>query len=1127
MLRLIKQKSKLSLKRKYSNRIRRITILSLLLVIFIVSNISGQDRQPIDYQIGAYNGTDTETHKLVGNSDELLSDTMSKESSIPLFQILLFFILSSFLLYFTLNILRKSKEDPLAYHFSSKGAKNMGIIAVTLLISIISLAALIFLNRIEIKIKQNSRTALKTVLQTTDEGLKIWAHHNLENLNIYAENPIIIKSTKELLEGPRSKEILLKSSNQNILRQFFKNYLNRSDFRGFFIVAPDSTSLSSMRDSNIGTKNIIALKRSDLFTRVLNGNSLFIPPLRSDVVIDSEKGVGTPTCFFAAPIKNKSDNIIAVLIIRIDPSQDFTLITQTGRIGETGETYAFDRDAMLITESRFDDQLRDSGLIDKDQKGIMNIHIRVPVNGKNNPGINPLTMMAEHATRGENGYNTDCYYDYRGTMVIGAWLWDEELNIGLATEIDQAEVIKTYFYIRNSIFALSGITLTLFIISVLFSFYLEDKADKELKKANSNLEQKIEERTKKLSESEIKFRTLADYTYDWEYWIQPDGHYKYISPSCKNISGYTSDEFNDKPDLFFQIIHPEFKDEVKSHFDQESLNNEGFSKVEFILISKDGEHKWIEHSCIPIFNDSGQFLGRRGTNRDITDRKKYEEELKKFNVLVDQSPFSIVMTDLEGNIEYVNPHFENITGYGFNEALGQNTRILKSDNTDPELYKNLWDTITTGRSWKGEFQNKNKTGGFFWESATITPLINQRGQIFQYLAIKENITDKKLLENQLHQSQKMEAIGQFAGGIAHDFNNILTAILGFAEIGLMDKKEDMILNNIQSSSLRAASLVKKLLGFSRKQIIDPLVIDVKHLVDDLEKMLNRMIGEEIKIIKSYKDNIPLIFADPGQIEQIIINLVINARDAINSKDKQVDKPLININLDTVNIQTVKKENMYEIPKGHYLIMSVSDTGSGMDKETQKKIFEPFFTTKEEGKGTGLGLATAYGIIKQNNGYINVYSEIGIGTTFRIYWPVFKNFKTVETDSRETKVTLTGTESIVLIEDDKDIVTMVEKGLTKLGYKVISYSDPDIALEEIPKLDVDIDLLISDVILPNMNGKVFTDKLSLILPDLKILYTSGYTDDHIVNAGILKKDVNFISKPFNLIELTKKIKYITG
>ena len=510
---------------------------------------------------------------------------------------------------------------------------------------------------------------------------------------------------------------------------------------------------------------------------------------------------------------------------------------------------------------------------------------------------------------------------------------------------------------------------------------------------------------------------------------------------------------------------------------------------------------------------------------EIIKHKKSKEALVQseasLKALINAIPESAYLFDENLRLKVVNNAFAKTYNKNVTELIGQDIFMFMSPDIAQKQRTMIKHTFSTGEPVIYEDSRVNKEYINY-----IYPVLDIRGTVTGIAVFAIDITDRKQLEQQLAQAQKMEAIGQFAGGIAHDFNNILTAILGFAEIGLMNKKEDTILSNIQSSGFRAASLVKKLLGFSRKQIIDPVVLDVGHLIDDLENMLARLIGEDIQINKTFKNDIPLIFADPGQIEQILINLIVNARDAINSKDMPDGRRLISINLDKVKIFTTKKENIFKVPKGSYVVISVSDTGTGMDDETQSKIFEPFYTTKMEGKGTGLGLSTTFGIITQNKGCITVYSEIGIGTTFNIYWPVIEQQPEMITpDDTEQDTAVKGTETIVLVEDNEHILAMVKSGLGSLGYTVIAYADPVTALEEIPKLKVPFDMIITDVIMPHMNGKALIDKLYLIIPDLKVLFSSGYTDDHIVNAGILKKDVNFISKPYNLKELTKKIKKI--
>ena len=626
---------------------------------------------------------------------------------------------------------------------------------------------------------------------------------------------------------------------------------------------------------------------------------------------------------------------------------------------------------------------------------------------------------------------------------------------------------------------------------------------------------------KALRNSEEKFKQLSNLTFEGIV-IHDAGIALDVNISLAKMFGFEPNE------IIGQNIIKLLVAEKDHGAIQENMKKNIASPYELDGIKKDGSRFPIEVEAKIFINKENKKV-RVAAVRDISQRKKVELALResenRYKLLFNSA--SDVFFIMKDNIIIdCNQKTLEIFNCTREQIIGQ-TPFKFSPHTQPngresqEMAMIKIKAVLSGNPQFFEWKHTTYDGQPFDAEVSLNSIELSNGLHIQ--AIVRDITDRKQLESQLFQSQKMEAIGQFAGGIAHDFNNILTAILGFAEIGLMEKKGDTILRGIQSSSLRAANLVKKLLGFSRKQIIEPLVLDVIHLIDDLQKMLNRMIGEDIDINKSYDSNLPMIFADPGQIEQIIVNLVVNARDAINSKENPNDKRLITIGLDKVKIQTSKQENMFKISKGSYLIISVSDTGTGMDKKTQQKIFEPFFTTKEEGKGTGLGMSTVFGIIKQNNGFITVYSEIGMGTTFNIYWPVIENLEMDKTKDIEQENPIEGNEIIVLVEDDKDIITMVENSLTKLGYTIIAYSDPVIALEEIPLLTESIDIIITDVIMPHMNGKIFADKLALSKPDLIILYSSGYTDDHIVKAGILKKDVNFISKPYSLIDLTKKIK----
>ena len=427
---------------------------------------------------------------------------------------------------------------------------------------------------------------------------------------------------------------------------------------------------------------------------------------------------------------------------------------------------------------------------------------------------------------------------------------------------------------------------------------------------------------------------------------------------------------------------------------------------------------------------------------EITKRKQAEESIRKLSQAIQQSPVSIVITDVAGRIEFVNARFTEVTGYTFAEALGRNPRILKSGETPAEKYGRLWKTISSGGVWQGEFKNRKKNGELFWEYACIAPLRDTDGAITHYVAVKEDITERRALENQLRQSQKMDAVGQLAGGVAHDFNNMLGVIIGYAEMILnkeaLNDSLQKYLEKILEAAHRSSEITGQLLAFARKQAIAPRIVDLDDTVEKMLKLLRRVIGEDIDLAWLPGANSWRVKMDAAQIDQILVNLCVNARDAIAGVGK-------------VTIETQKAffddaycaEHQGFFP-GEYLMLAVSDNGRGMDKRTIDRIFEPFFTTKGLGEGTGLGLATVYGIVKQNAGFINVYSEPGHGSTFKIY--LRRHAGKTEHDGEESPGAITrGRETILLVEDEIGLLDMVKEMLEKLGYGVLPSSTPKEAI----------------------------------------------------------------------------------
>ncbi len=415
-----------------------------------------------------------------------------------------------------------------------------------------------------------------------------------------------------------------------------------------------------------------------------------------------------------------------------------------------------------------------------------------------------------------------------------------------------------------------------------------------------------------------------------------------------------------------------------------------------------------------------------------------------------------------------------------------------------------------------------RLGGLFFISGS--PLHDSNGNLYGCLCNYRNITERKKLESQLFQAQKMEAVGQLTSGVAHDFNNILTAIIGFSSLIEMSLDRDdprrTNLNHVLAGAYKAAELTRSLLAFSRKQIINPQPVDLNELIGKIEKFLKRIIGEDIDLITSITPDVLTINADSGQIEQILMNLAANARDAMPKGG------LLSLETGTVEINAdyVKLHGFGEL--GSYALISVSDTGDGMDETTCNKVFEPFFTTKEVGKGTGLGLSVVYGIIKQHNGFINVYSEPGKGTTFRIYLPLIQTAVTGKSAGEE-EILERGTETILVVDDDASLRELAEKFLGTFGYTVITAADGSEALARFRENREGIHLVIMDIIMPKMNGKDAYDEMRKINPDVKVIFISGYTRDIIHKRGVLDQSLDFVSKPLNPKKLLAKVREVLG
>ena len=636
-------------------------------------------------------------------------------------------------------------------------------------------------------------------------------------------------------------------------------------------------------------------------------------------------------------------------------------------------------------------------------------------------------------------------------------------------------------------------------------------------------QQSLEEREKIFREA-IEVAGAIPYFHDYKM-----NTYDFSTSGIEDLLGYSIDELT--PDfweaLTEEVIHKgDHKNLSLEETVEKARGEEGLNwRADYRMRTKNGQHKWIANAAVQIRDEKGVLVGSFGILQDITERKQVEEDLCKYRDKLDavltSVPLPLFAKDREGRYIIVNPALVDFFGIPEDDLIGRTAEDCFDSKDSYDHHLNDLELMEEDNFRVDENRVKNGHGEYREVIFTKACFHDADGLVNGLVGTLFDITDRKNLEEQLVQSQKMEAVGQLAGGIAHDFNNLLTGILGYSELMLMRLNENdpnfRPVSEIKRASESAASLIRQLLAFSRKQILEPEIINLNDLIVKMDKMLRRIIGEDIELVTLVDINIGNIKADPGQIEQIILNLSINARDAIHGCGKL-----------TIETEDVKLEESYtvshsEVEPGEYVLLTISDSGHGMDKKTQDMIFEPFFTTKAKGKGTGLGLSTVYGIVKQSGGYIYVYSEVDRGSSFTIYFPrVSDNITSIKFNKSE-ETALSGTETILLVEDEDVVREMASSVLNSYGYNVIEASYHVEAEEAFEKHQGIIDIMVTDVIMPQMSGKELAKKLLLSKPELKVLFMSGYTDGAIVHHGVLEKGINFIQKPFMPDALAKKIR----
>jgi PAS domain S-box-containing protein len=608
----------------------------------------------------------------------------------------------------------------------------------------------------------------------------------------------------------------------------------------------------------------------------------------------------------------------------------------------------------------------------------------------------------------------------------------------------------------------------------------------------------------------------------------------FYSAEWKSQIGYDDHEITNHFSEWSSRVHPDDLEGAQKRV-QDFLKQpwEQFEN-EFRFRHKDGSYRWILATASLRQDRDGRPLAMLGAHIDITARKRAEEALReseeRFRVLTASSPTGIYLTDATGRCVYANQKWLDMAGLTLAEAMGHGWAQGLHPEDRAQVFANWNRTAQAAGTWGFSYRFVDRAGTVTWVYGTAAPIVNAQGEITGYVGVNADITalkraeaDHLRLEGQLLHAMKMEAVGQLAGGVAHDFNNLLTGIAGNVALALMDLKPDdplvATLSDVTRATDSAADLVRHLLAFSRKQLIEPRVLNLNDIIGSLHRMLSRLLGASIEFTTNLATPLGSVLVDPGQFEQILVNLSVNARDAMMGGGR--------LTMTTANVDLDESfaAGQPGAKAGRYVLLAVADTGHGMTEDVKRHLFEPFFTTKPKGRGTGLGLAIIYGAVKQAEGFLEVQSEPGQGSTFRIYLPrVEADSQRVESDQRAPDMP-GGTETVLLVEDEQIVRDLAARILKRLGYKVLQAPEGSRAILLAEEYKDRIDLLMTDVVMPGMNGRQLATRLLGLHPEMKVLYSSGYSEDALGGQGIVEEGLHFLGKPYHPQALAKKLREI--
>jgi len=678
-------------------------------------------------------------------------------------------------------------------------------------------------------------------------------------------------------------------------------------------------------------------------------------------------------------------------------------------------------------------------------------------------------------------------------------------------------LIIRFFTVGSEVTNTMGVMLFLFLVMVSISALRTYQNTRQ----NINLRIHSEQQEKVILESKLEQQVIFDNAPVGIWLVDVDGRYRFVNKTFCDAVGIPESAFLTTNHLSDLLGEKAAANHLKS--DRECLEKDEPHLSQETLTFVDGKPHLMEITRVKVKDDSGKVTATVGIAMDITERHLAEDKLRKLSEAIKQAGESVIITDRQGTIEYVNPSFTKITGYSSEEVLGKNPRILKSGNQTEEYYEHLWSTISSGKVWHSTVVDRRKDGSQYPALMTISPILDINGTITHYVGIQQDMTAHEALDEKFRQAQKMEALGTLVGGIAHDFNNMLAGMTGnlyLAKTKVADLPDVMMkLDSVEELSFRAAEMIQQLLTFARQGRIIMKPFGLTSFIKAMSKLSKASIPENISFHSELCHEELVVKGDATQLQQVLMNLLNNARDAVND----VPEPKIVLKIEEFKANKDFTSNHPDVYGTLFAHLIVSDNGSGISDTDKEQIFDPFYTTKEVGLGTGLGLSMTYGAIQSHGGVLEVESTLGEGSSFHIYLPLKEEKEMVDVHANLNEVISGQGELILVVDDNADVRRTCKEVLKDLDYQVLEASDGLEAIEQLTEHKDDIALIIMDVVMPRLGGVKSAERIKKRYPDMKIIFATGYDKDETLKSEMPSDRHLVLSKPYNIVTLSRIIR----